>query len=80
MMQRNKIIKYVSVVTFLFIGFVIINNLKKTEKFEEDTSSVIGKLKDTIDGILSRPPADNIEQDAMDDEDDEEDDMLLGSA
>ena len=55
-----------------------------TEQFEDANSSVIGNLKDTIDGILARQPADNIdEDDENDDDEDEEDDdeaMYSGSA
>ena len=52
----------------------------KTEKFEEDTTTVIQNLKSTIDDILSRPPADEPGQVYDDDDDEDEDEVMRGSA
>ena len=80
MIQRNKFLKYTLLVTVsLFVGMLLYKKFLTTEKFEEDTPTVIGKLKNTIDGILSREPADEIVEDDDNDEDDD-DEMIMGSA
>lgn len=85
MIQRNKLLKYALLLTVSsVIGYIMFRRMYPTEKFEEETSNVIGNLKDTIDGILSRPAADNEDdQDDDDDEDDEDDEddyaMATGS-
>ena len=73
MIQRNKLLKYALLLTVSsVIGYIMFRRMYPTEKFEEETSNVIGNLKDTIDEILSRPAAD-IEEDQDDDEDDDDD-------
>ena len=84
MIPRNKILKYSLLLTVsLFVGMLLYKRFFSTEKFEEDTPTVIGNLKNTIDGILSREPADEIVEDDQEDddeEDDEDDEMIMGSA
>ena len=84
MIPRNKILKYSLLLTVsLFVGMLLYKRFFPTEKFEEDTPTVIGKLKNTIDGILSREPADEIVEDDNEEDDveeDEDDEMIMGSA
>ncbi len=76
MIQRTTILKYAVIITvaLLIAIFILKRSKNNTEKFEDADSSVIGNLKDTIDGILARQPADNIDEDDEDDEDEEDDD------
>ena len=86
MIQRATILKYAVIITIalLIAIFIMKKSKNNTEQFEDANSSVIGNLKDTIDGILARQPADNIDEDVEndDDEDEEDDDeaMYSGSA
>ena len=76
MIQRTTILKYAVIITvpLLIAIFILKKSKNNTEKFEDANSSVIGNLKDTIDGILARQPADNIDEDDDEDDDEEDDD------